>query len=471
MNSAKPAGSRSASSLSSSAHGPNGSARMIGLMGASLDLGNRGVGALAASLIKLLSGPGSGTAITFLLGRSHSRPFTLATSDMPRQLPVVNYRLTPRAPLNEQLWWILVLSAVYRMVPLSWVRSRILRSGPWFRTLSAADWVGDIRGGDSFSDIYGMKRFVSASLAVISVIWVKGSVVLFPQTYGPFQSSLARWLASYILNRSKLALARDHESLAAALELAPRAAVKFCPDVAFMLDTRDPGEVPFQPPLPYSLKVRQETRPLPQGQKDVLIGLNISGLLLNGGYTRKNMFGLKMDYELFLVRLIQSLLASADNRIILVPHTFGPATSVESDPAACALIRDRLSSSQQERVHLLLGEYDQNQIKALIGQCDFFVGSRMHACIAALSQGIPTVGVAYSRKFRGVFDVICAGGWVVDGRDLDEEKALQATLQVFVQREELRVPLLERIRDVQSLLSSTFDDLLAQANQTDSAKS
>ena len=44
--------------------------------------------------------------------------------------------------------------------------------------------------------------------------------------------------------------------------------------------------------------------------------------------------------------------------------------------------------------------------KAVIGQCDFFIGSRMHACIAALSQGVPCVGVAYSMKFAGVFDTV-----------------------------------------------------------------
>lgn len=461
-NSVKPARSDSRlregpDSHSTSDPSHTGRFRMIGLMGASLELGNRGVGALAASLIKLLCHSDPGTEITFLLGRSHSRPFTLTTSDTKRELPVVNYRLTPRAPLNQQLWWILTLSALYRVLPFSWVRERILTSGPWFRTLSAADWVGDIRGGDSFSDIYGMKRFLSASLAVISVIWIKGSVVLFPQTYGPFRSRLARWLAAYILKRSRLALARDHESYATAMELAPEAEVKFCPDVAFMLDTRDPGEVRVEPGLPYPLKKRRDS--ISNTRTDVLIGLNVSGLLLNGGYNRKNMFGLKLDYSQYLVRLIQSLLESPENRVLLVPHTFGPPSSVESDPGACASIRDRLDPGLRQRVHLLLGEYDQSQIKAVIGQCDFFIGSRMHACIAALSQGIPTAGVAYSKKFRGVFDVVGARAWVVDGRELDVDQALAATLQIYIQREQLRAPLREKVQLARELLLSVFDDL------------
>ena len=41
-------------------------------------------------------------------------------------------------------------------------------------------------------------------------------------------------------------------------------------------------------------------------------------------------------------------------------------------------------------------------MKYLIGQCDFFVGSRMHSCIAAVSQCVPAVSIAYSDKFIGV---------------------------------------------------------------------
>ena len=69
------------------------------------------------------------------------------------------------------------------------------------------------------------------------------------------------------------------------------------------------------------------------------------------------------------------------------------------------------------RIHMLHGEHDQHAVKGIIGLCSFFIGSRMHACIAALSQGIPTVAVAYSKKFMGVFESAGMGHMVVDARD------------------------------------------------------
>ena len=67
----------------------------------------------------------------------------------------------------------------------------------------------------------------------------------------------------------------------------------------------------------------------------------------------------------------------------------------------------------------------------MIGQCRFFLGSRMHSCIAALSQGIPCVGLAYSMKFGGVFASVGVEDSVLEARTLDTAEAVEATLECY----------------------------------------
>ena len=43
------------------------------------------------------------------------------------------------------------------------------------------------------------------------------------------------------------------------------------------------------------------------------------------------------------------------------------------------------------------------EAKSYIAGMDFFAGARMHACIAAVSSGVPVYPLAYSRKFNGLF--------------------------------------------------------------------
>ena len=124
-----------------------------------------------------------------------------------------------RSALRDHLLWILLMAFVYRFVPLENVRGSIRKHTPWIEAVAAADLVGDVRGGDSFSDIYGLKRFCLAFLPVLSVILIKGSIVHLPQTYGPFRTRTARFLARFLLRRSSAVIARDLESQRIAQDL------------------------------------------------------------------------------------------------------------------------------------------------------------------------------------------------------------------------------------------------------------
>ena len=82
--------------------------------------------------------------------------------------------------------------------------------------------------------------------------------------------------------------------------------------------------------------------------------------------------------------------------------------------------------------------YEYNEIKFVIGQCDFFVGARMHACIGALSQNIPTVPIAYSDKFVGIMESIGLQSVVADPRSMKESEMLEVVERVYETRDAVR---------------------------------
>jgi polysaccharide pyruvyl transferase WcaK-like protein len=232
--------------------------------------------------------------------------------------------------------------------------------------------------------------------------------------------------------------------------VANRREVRLSPDVAFSLRPIPPREIHLDPALD-------------QAATDEIIGINVNGLMYNGGYNRKNMFGLKLDYPAFLPRLIVSLLEQSATEIWLIPHTFAKPGSPESDPEASRLVRAALPAHLQARVRVVVGDYDQHEIKAVIGKCDFFVGSRMHACIAALSQGIPCVGAAYSMKFRGVFESVGMEEWIVDGRDTEGDAAIRKIMDLYAKRNEVRVGLRLRADAARTQLKEVFASLLSRS--------
>lgn len=420
-------------------------------MGTPVASGNRGVLALGASIADLCLNAAPDAEVRFLLVHKSTGEACIRTRHGVRMIPVTSCRMSPRCALQDHLLWILLLSVVYRLLPVSAIRRSLEARNPWIGTVASAAWVGDVRGGDSFSDIYGLKRFLLASLPVLSVLMIKGSIVHLPQTYGPFRTRTARYLARFLLRRSKTLIARDLESQGIAQDLVgSNMEVKLSPDVAFSLHSEAPPELVTEPPLDGGL---------PGGT----VGLNVNGLMFNGGYHGGNMFGLKLDYREFLRVLIAGLLETTEGEILLVPHTYAEAGDPESDNEACRQVRDMLPADSQMRIRTVGGGYDAHQLKGIIRQCDFFIGSRMHSCIAALSQGVPCVGVAYSMKFAGVFESVGMGGWVVDGRGVDSAAAVARILELHGMRESVRENLARSASDARTRLDGLFGKMIRNA--------
>jgi len=253
-----------------------------------------------------------------------------------------------------------------------------------FRTLRRCDIVLDIGGGDSFSDIYGWKRFAKMHVLKYLTHLSGKPLVLAPQTIGPFRSRLRQAIAARSIRWSAIVATRDGMSTAAVRTMGITMDIIEASDVALRL--------PFDAPHPRT----------PGGP--VRVGLNISGLLVNGGYTRTNMFGLKMDYGGLMRRVIEGFVQHPDGcEVHLVPHVISwQQGGIEDDYQACL---DLAAAFPGVRVAPAFAT--PSEAKSYIAGLDFFAGARMHACIAAFSAGVPVVPMAYSRKFAGLFGSLC----------------------------------------------------------------
>lgn len=421
------------------------------LMGASLDTGNMGVSALAASTIGLVRHHRPDAQVALFIGNRSAAPQSIVIKGHRHDIPVINYRWSPKAIISDHIVFLFGLALLWRLVPIASLRNRLLAANRRLEALATADLVGEVRGGDSFSDIYGLRRFMMGTLPLCIPMLLKRPVCFLPQTYGPFESSVSQHIAAFFMRRTTSLLSRDKESIPLIQELlskdASNPAIQFCPDVAFTLETHEVKTPQIEPPLDLP----------PQSR---LIGFNVNGLMYNGGYTRSNMFALELDYRGFALQLVKKLLADRQNHILLVPHTFGAPGSVNSDPDACRAVMQNLAEELKPRVHMVMREYDQSAIKSIIGQCHFFIGSRMHSCIAGLSQGIPTIGVAYSKKFGGVFNAVGVGEWVVDGRTEDVSSAIERISLAFDQTDRARHTLLNKVATAKQRIHDCFHDLL-----------
>lgn len=302
-----------------------------------------------------------------------------------------------------------------------------------------ADAILDIGAGDSFTDIYGQRRFYSIYTQHRVGAFYKLPYCLLPQTIGPFNNPNIRKKAVKEIKRVKCVLTRDKQSYDYVRKIAPGKEVTECIDVAFF--------------MPYEREHFQEGY--------IHVGLNISALLWHGGYTRNNQFGLKTDYQHLVRSIINYFLTINGVKLHLVPHVVGGERHIEND---FAVSYDLWKEYSHDNLLLAPMFLDPIIAKGYIGGLDFFMGARMHSTIAAFSTGVPVVPMAYSRKFNGLFIDTLNYKDVVDLKTMDDESALSFIEECFARRDNERLLINEQmnttVRERGELLKKKLSEFL-----------
>lgn len=252
--------------------------------------------------------------------------------------------------------------------------------GPVKTWLDDFDVVIDSGAGDSFTDIYGLKRFAMMQYTQRAAIRLGIPLVFGPQTIGPFSSTVGRRAAIGTLKRASVVATRDSASAAYTHRLAGVTALHTT-DVVFAL-------------------------PQPTVTVDRDIVLNVSGLLWNANP--------HVDHAVYRRELIVMCrrLRSDGRTVTLLPHVLDnpfPDNDVVVLPEVVAAL-----SPDEVVIPNGLAE-----ARAILRSANLVVGSRMHACLNAISVGTPAIFLAYSRKFAPLLGDI---GWN-HGFDLRTDEA------------------------------------------------
>jgi polysaccharide pyruvyl transferase WcaK-like protein len=414
--------------------------RRVALLGVNHQVYNYGVRVLLSSAVEALSAAEPDAELLLLDYAGEPEQWAEKAGNAECKMRLVNLRFSWRLYLPNNVFLLVVLALLSHAVPIKNWRVRFLSWNPWLREILQTAVNYSIAGGDSFSDIYGMMRFLYVALPQILVLLLGRDLVLLPQTYGPYNGWVARFLARWIMRRARTIVSRDTQGVETVRQVAGADGpnVQVVPDLGFCM-TAEAVEA----------RISQRIEELRSGGP--IVGINVSSLLYMGGYTGDNMFKLRDPFPALVAALVDHTVRDLGAGVLLVPHVCGGPLSQEDETRLCDRLQAEFSRRHGERVRYLGDHLSHRQTKAVIGQCDLFIGARMHACIAALSQGIPAVGLAYSRKFRGVFASIGMEELVADLRVWETGRVIEILDKAY-----------ERRGDLQSILGRKMPAVRAQ---------
>lgn len=199
------------------------------------------------------------------------------------------------------------------------------------------------------------------------------------------------------------------------------------------------SNVILAPDPAFTLKKTAANYPAGLGQKPY-IGMNVSPLIQSLDQ------GENITLENYR-NLVRHILEHTDRDIALIPHV---VWSNNDDRMPLGQLYKEFKSTG--RVFMV---EDQNcmQLKEIISGCEFFVGARTHATIAAYSTCVPTLVVGYSIKARGIArDLFGAEeGYVLPVQELKNPCDLVSAFE----------PLYARMEEIRNHLSNMMPEYIA----------
>lgn len=237
--------------------------------------------------------------------------------------------------------------------------------------------VAAINGGDGLTDIYG-EYWLNYRLPEMNLAIELGMpFVVLPQTIGPFLEERNKNRILSILEKAEMIYVRDGNFV----EELEKHHLKYTKT--------------------YDLSYYMKPSPFPIEIKKPCVGINVSGLAYSNKFG--NLVGEFDCYPRLMTELVR-LFQSKGLQIYLIPHAYNvnkPETNNDDMVSTRAFYE---SLEDKKGVHFIDRDLISPQVKYLISQMDFFVGTRMHANFAAIFTGVPAFGLAYSYKFKGAFE-------------------------------------------------------------------
>lgn len=270
-------------------------------------------------------------------------------------------------------------------------------------------------GMDLYSDDFGTITVLEHTKDILIAILLNKPIIIWAESIGPFRKFSTKYIAKFALNRVSLITVRENIAKQYLEELGiNKVPIYVTADPAFLLEPKltknvqdilgNNGAKYVGVSLAYLAGNAKKTKTIKilsftAKTLSLILPERILKFLLENGKASKSYSSSKLKYISMMTSLIDNIIEEHNVKILLIPH---------EEPKVGKEIHEEIKESSKYKENIILIPYnlDSQEIKSLIDNCEIFIGGKMHANIAALSQNIPTLGISYSYKFQGIMGLL-----------------------------------------------------------------
>ena len=92
---------------------------------------------------------------------------------------------------------------------------------------------------------------------------------------------------------------------------------------------------------------------------------------------------------------------------------------------------------KKEYCQLIIDDYSPSELRSIIGESSYFIASRFHSMVFALSKNIPVIVTAWSHKYQEVLAMFDLEYWAMEHQDLTTSNLLRRFDTLVKQKDEI----------------------------------
>lgn len=223
--------------------------------------------------------------------------------------------------------------------------------------------------------------------------------IIFAQTIGPFDN-FSRFASRKLFKDAAGVFARESVSYEYTRRAFPGCKIKATADVAFLLNA-EKCELPY---VTYGETIK--------------IGLTVRYWHFPGSNCGDQLFE---QYIQAIVGFIESISQEGNYAFYLMPQCVGPQE--DNDLFVSRAIKDRLSD--MDNVCVIDQELSPAELKYVYSTMDYFIGTRMHSVIFALSEKIPSIAISYDKKTDGIMAQVGLEKYVIGINEITSKRLVE----------------------------------------------
>lgn len=240
----------------------------------------------------------------------------------------------------------------------------------------------------------------------------------------PIKNKVIKYYTEKVLKKVDFVYAREEITEKYLNTFLPNEKHMQIPDMAFMLGEKY-GNVPFLDVIKKKGKI--------------LIGITVRKWNFPNSIDPENS---RKKYKNELVKFIENTIEKYNAVFIFIPQVI---VDYASDVDIAKEIKQELKNKYQSSFIIREDDWTPVQIKNVIGQLDFFVGTRMHSNIFATSMKIPTLAIAYEKKTNGIMKSVGLENYVEEIDEITSESLTRKFENVVNNKQQISYQLRERI--------------------------